>query len=536
MKRKALAIMLGTAMVASVVTGCSSKPKETEKVTEAQTEAKTEAVVETEAVTEAPVETEAVTEAPVETEVATEAPTEAVTEAAEAEETEAVTEAAEAEETEAVTEAAEAEETEAVTEAAEAEETEAVTEAAEAEETEAVTEAAEAEETEAVTEAAEAEETEAVTEAAEAEETEAVTEAAEAEETEAVTEAAEAEETEAVTEAAEETVAEAVTEAEAAAEGLEAGKEYKVGIVQFMDHASLNQIESAIEEQLSAVAQETGAVLNFEDYTFNGEGDGTTLNQIASQLISDEVDVIVAIATPAAQVVQAVDEDAEIPLVFSAVTDPAGAGLVESNEVPGGYITGTSDALNTETMMKLILAQNPETKKVGLLYSNSEDASKVPVQEAKAFLEAEGVEVVEKTGTTSSEISQAVDALIADGVDAIFTPTDNTVMSAELSVYEKLQEAGVPHYCGADSFALNGAFLGFGVNYTDLGTATADMVVTILEQGAVNDLPVATFDNGIATINTETAEALGYDLDAVKEAFAPYCSDIVEVVTAENFE
>ncbi len=558
MKRKALALLMSSAMIAAVVTGCSSKTTETEK----QTEVKTEAAVETEAATEAAAEeTEAVTEA------AEVEETEAVTEVAEVEETEAVTEAAEteeAEETEAVTEAAEteeAEETEAVTEAAEteeAEETEAVTEAAEAEEaeeTEAVTEAAEAEEaeeTEAVTESAEteeAEETEAVTEAPEVEETEAVTEAAEteeAEETEAVTESAEieeAEETEAVTEAAETEAAEeteAVTEAAEIAEevvetaGLEEGETYTVGIVQFMDHASLNQIEQAVEEELDAAAEETGAVIEYTLY--NGEGDSSTLNQIASQLISDEVDVIVAIATPAAQVVQAVDEDAEIPLIFSAVTDPEGAGLVESNEVPGSYISGTSDALNTETMLKLIVAANPDVQKIGLLYSNSEDSSTVPIQEAKAYLDEQGIEYVEKTGTTTSEISQAVDSLIADGVEAIFTPTDNTVMSAELSIYEKLIEAGVPHYCGADSFALNGAFLGFGVNYTELGYATADMVVETLAGADVSELSVETFDNGIATINTETAEELGFDLDELKEAFAPYCSDIQEVTTAENFE
>ncbi len=458
MKRKTLALLLGTTLMAAAVTGCSSnKTKETEKATEAKTEAQT---------TAAAVETEAAEEAE-----------EAATEAAEEAE-EAVTEAAEEAE-EAVTEAAE--ETE-----------EAVTEASEEAE-EAVTEAAEEAE-EAVTEAAE-----------EAEE--AVTEAADTADDEEEPEL-----------------------------GIAAGESYKVGIVQFMDHASLNQIENSLAERLDEIAEETGAEINYKDYTYNGEGDGTTLNQIASQLIDDDVDVIVAIATPAAQIVQAVDEDEGIPLVFSAVTDPVGAGLVESNEVPGSFVTGTSDALNTETMMKLILANDPDCKKVGLLYSNSEDSSKVPVAEAKAYLEEQGVEVIEKTGTTTDEVSQAVDSLLADGVDAIFTPTDNTVMSAELSIYEKLAEAGVPHYCGADSFALNGAFLGFGVNYEDLGAATADMVAEILGGADPAELSVVTFDSGIATINTETAEAIGYDLEEVKAAFAPYCSAVVETTTAENFE
>ena len=117
----------------------------------------------------------------------------------------------------------------------------------------------------------------------------------------------------------------------------------------------------------------------------------------------------------------------------------------------------------------------------------------------------------------------------------MFTPTDNTVMTAELSIYETFTEAGVQHYTGADSFALNGAFVGYGVDYVQLGEATADMVAEILCDGKTTaDLPYQTFDNGIVTINTETCEALGLDLDTVKEAFKPYCTEIVEVTTAER--
>ena len=186
--------------------------------------------------------------------------------------------------------------------------------------------------------------------------------------------------------------------------------------------------------------------------------------------------------------------------------------------------------------MDLIFAANEEADKIGLLYSNSEDASKLPIEEAKAYLDEKGVEYVEKTGTTTDEVNQAVDALIAEEVDAIFTPTDNTIMNAELAVYEKLQEAKIPHYAGADSFALNGAFLGFGVNYVDLGIETANLTADLLTSGkSPADIPVVTFDSGIATINTETAAALDIDLEAVKEAFAPYCTEIIETATAENF-
>ena len=310
---------------------------------------------------------------------------------------------------------------------------------------------------------------------------------------------------------------------------------YKVGIVKFMDHASLNQIEDSIKTELDKLSAENGTTYDYENYTYDGEGDGSVLNQIASSLMADEVDVIVAIATPAVQVMQAATEDTKIPIIFSAVTDPVGAGLVSSMEEPGGKITGTSDALNTGSVMNLIFALKPDADYIGLLYSKSEDASTQPIAQAKAFLDEKGVKYIEKTGTNPDEVSSAADALIAEGVDAVFTPTDNTVMNAELAIYEKLAEAGIPHFCGADSFALNGAFCGFGVNYKILGTATADMTAELLGGADPAKMPVQTFENGIATVNTQTAELLGADMAAVSGAFGPYCSEIVETTTAKDF-
>lgn len=313
------------------------------------------------------------------------------------------------------------------------------------------------------------------------------------------------------------------------------GADFNVGVVKFVDHASLDQIEESLEDRLDRIEEEQG--VDFEVMDYNGNADASQLQQIGAELVSRGADVIVAIATPAAQVLQAATEDDNIPIIFSAVTDPVGANLVESLEQPGGNMTGTSDALNTETMMQLILAADPEADKIGLLYSNSEDASKLPIEEAKAFLDEQGVAYVEKTGTTTDEVNAAVEALIAEDVDAIFTPTDNTIMNAELAIFEKLQEAGIPHYAGADSFALNGAFLGFGVNYVDLGIETANMVADLLLNGKdAAEMPVVTFDSGIATINTETAAALGFELADVEAAFEPFCSEIVETRTAKDFD
>ena len=319
--------------------------------------------------------------------------------------------------------------------------------------------------------------------------------------------------------------------------GAASGKTYKVGIVQYVDDASLNQIESNIESELDAKGKELGVTFDYSDYTYNGQADGTVLQQIASELIADQVNIIVPIATPTAQIMQTATKDDPIPVVFAACSDPVGANLVESMDAPGSNITGTSDALNTEAVLNLMLAQNPDLSYVGLLYSNSEDASKQPIADAKAFLDKKGIKYIEKTGTDTTGITDAANALIAEGVDAIFTPTDNTVMTAELAIYQKLAEAGIPHYCGADSFALNGAFVGYGVDYANLGTATADMVADILVNGAdPAKTPVQTFDNGIATINTDVCETLGYDLDKVKAAFKPYCTSVEETTTAKEFE
>ena len=153
-----------------------------------------------------------------------------------------------------------------------------------------------------------------------------------------------------------------------------------------------------------------------------------------------------------------------------------------------------------------------------------------------ADCDEKGIKYIEKTGTKTDEVQAAADALIAEGVDAVFTPTDNTIQQAELGIYEKFLEAGIPHYAGADSFALNGAFMGYGVDYSNLGVATADTVAEILLDGKdTASLAVKTFDNGIATINTDSCEALGLSLDTVKSEIQDLCTQIVETKTEKEF-
>ena len=313
------------------------------------------------------------------------------------------------------------------------------------------------------------------------------------------------------------------------------GTVYKVGICNYVDDASLNQIVENIQARLTALGEEKGVTFQVE--LENCNADATVLNQIIANFMADGVDLMVGVATPVATAMQAATEDSGIPVVFSAVSDPVGTGVVESLEAPGANLTGTSDYLDTNAIMDLIFAADPDADKIGLLYDAGQDSSATPIAHAKEYLEAKGIEYVERTGTTTDEVMLAAQALVADGVDAVFTPTDNTIMTAELAIYETFADAGIPHYTGADSFALNGAFLGYGVDYANLGVETANMVADILVNGAdPATTPVMTFDNGTATINTETCAALGLDYDAIAETFAPLCTKVQPITTAESFD
>ncbi len=310
--------------------------------------------------------------------------------------------------------------------------------------------------------------------------------------------------------------------------------EYRVGICKYVDDASLNQIVDNIKAQLDTLGQQLGVTFTVDDDNCNA--DATLMNQIISNFIADEVDLMVGVATPVAMAMQAATADNGIPVVFSAVSDPVGSGIVESMEAPGANITGTSDYLDTNAMMNLIFAADPDADLIGLLYNLGQDSSTAAIAAAKEYLDEKQVAYKEYTGTNTDEIRMAVQAMVADGVDAAFTPSDNTIMTAELAIYEAMIDGGIAHYGGADSFALNGAFVGYGVDYANLGVETANMVADILVNGAdPATTPVMTFDNGTATVNTDTCTGLGFDYDTIEAAFAPLCTKVQTIVTADSF-
>ena len=562
MKKKTLAMVLSAAMVAAVITGCSSGTKETESAaTEAVTEAAAEAESETEEATEAESETEAVTEAESETEEATEAEseTEEVTEAeseteeaTEAEsETEAVTEAeSETEEaTEAESETEEVTEAESETEEATEAETEEVTEAAaEAEsETEEVTEAEseteEATEAESETEeATEAEsETEEVTEAESEteeateveseteEETEAESETEEATEAESETEeVTEAEsETEETTEVESETEEETEAESEAADAELVEGS-YTIGISQFAEHGSLDNCREGFLAGLEAEGFVEGENLTIE-YD-NAQSDTGTAATIADSYVSDGVDLICAIATPSAMSAYNSAMNTDIPVVYTAVSDPVAAGLANEDGTPVGNITGTADALPVEEQLQMIREILPDAEKIGILYTTSETNSESTLKMYEDLASDYGFEIVSTGINTIADVDMAAAEMVGE-VDCITNLTDNTVVSALQTVLSYANEANIPVFGSEIEQVRNGCLASMGIDYIQLGEQTGEMAAAILKgEATASEMNFETCEGANLYVNTEVADNLGIE---ISDDYIADATEVFDTITVE---
>ena len=299
-------------------------------------------------------------------------------------------------------------------------------------------------------------------------------------------------------------------------------KTYKVAVINQLDHASLDEIANAVTAELDQISADKNVKIEYE--VTSGQGDQTILKQLSDQAIADGVDAIIPIATTAAQVAAVSAEETKTPVVYAAISYPETADLTGID-----YVTGTSDALDTQLILDMMLAQDPNVESVGLLYSLSEPNSEGPIADAKAYLDAKGVAYTEATANTNDEVIAAASSLIADGVDAVFTPTDNIIMAAELAIYEDFIAAGIPHYTGADSFVRNGAFATCGVNYTDLGAEPADLAYQAMTGGMDGLEDYYQVAGGLITVNSETAAALAID-PAVFESLG----QVTTVTTTED--
>ncbi|HEM3463409.1 TPA: ABC transporter substrate-binding protein [Streptococcus suis] len=279
----------------------------------------------------------------------------------------------------------------------------------------------------------------------------------------------------------------------------------KVGVLQYMEHESLTAAREGFVAELEAngYKEDEKLVLDYQ----NAQGDQANLQTISEQLI-DGNDIVLAIATPSAQSLATVST--ETPIVFTAVTDPLSADLVESIEKPGGLLTGTSDQAPIDKQVELLGQAVPNAKTVGILYTTSERNSEVQVEQAKELLEKAGYKVVVKGITSTNEVQDATTSLMKD-VDALFIPTDNTVASTMTMIGELSVEHKVPVIGGSTDMVDEGGLLTYGTNYEALGRQTAKMAIKIIEGANVSETAVEYPETVSLHVNEEMAQKLGID-------------------------
>lgn len=283
-----------------------------------------------------------------------------------------------------------------------------------------------------------------------------------------------------------------------------------VGILQYMEHDSLSKAREGFVSELEEAGYIEGEnlTLNYQ----NAQGDQANLQSMSESLVGDN-DVILSIATPAAQSLATVTQ--EDPILFTAVTDPVDAGLVAENEVPGGNVTGTSDMVPIEEQVALLLSLASDAETIGIIYNSSEPNSKIQADLAQEAIEAEGLEVKALTVTTTNDVQQVMTTL-AQEVDAVYIPTDNTLASTMPTVGEIALEYKLPVVPGSAEMVEAGGLATYGINYEKLGRQTAQMALQIIEEGAdPAEMPVETSDTLELVINEEVAESLGIDPESI---------------------
>ena len=280
--------------------------------------------------------------------------------------------------------------------------------------------------------------------------------------------------------------------------------EYTVGIIKYMDQISLDEAREGFMEEM----EKEGINVKYIDKSENGDVSLTT--QVPQQMVSEEVDLIYAIATPAAQGAKNVAKD--IPIVFSAVTDPVGAGLVDSIEEPGANVTGVSDYVDPQGQVESFLKLYPDTKTFGVLYNTSEQNSLVQVEELEKKLNDMNLGM-EKVGVPNvNDIPQAMTSLTQKS-DALFALTDNMVASAAPVVSEILLKNNMPSISAEEGQVKNGLLMSEGVNYREHGAQAARMAIKILKDKDSKIIPVEYNEKNMKKVNEKTAKALNIDLE-----------------------
>lgn len=310
----------------------------------------------------------------------------------------------------------------------------------------------------------------------------------------------------------EETTAAGTTEAEKNTEVASSEETFKIGVLQLTQHTALDQAN----EGFFAALDEAGV-----DYTAdqqNASGEQANCLTIAEKLVNDKNDLILAIATPAAQAVAGVTE--EIPILLTAVTDPAESGLVNENENPGVNVSGTSDLTPVKEQIELLHELLPEAKNVGLLYCSAESNSELQIAMAKEACDAIGLTCEEYTVPSSNEIQSVVESMVGK-VDAIYTPTDNTIAAGMSTVAMVANDNKIPIICGEVGMVEAGGLATYGLDYYQLGYMAGEQAIDILVNGAdVSTMPIGYLpaERCELAVNKTTAETLGIDISGLDGA------------------
>lgn len=278
----------------------------------------------------------------------------------------------------------------------------------------------------------------------------------------------------------------------------------EVGIIQYMEHGSLDQARQGFIDALAAAGYEEGKNITY-DYN-NAQSDQSNLQTIAQRYVSNDVDMICAIATPAAQTVAAATSD--IPIVATAVTDFEEAKLVDGNEAPGHNVTGVSDMVSISDQIDLLLEFAPEAKSVGVIYSSNEVNSELQAAIAKDYIVSLGLEYIEATVTSVNDIQQAAQSIIGK-IDALYVPTDNTLASAIPNLVMVTDEVKLPIVTGAADMVADGALATTGIDYYKLGLQTGEMAIKILQgEAQPAEMPIETADDILLVLNQGVADRL----------------------------
>lgn len=286
-------------------------------------------------------------------------------------------------------------------------------------------------------------------------------------------------------------------------------KAIKIGIVQIVEHPALDAARQGFLETLKTNGYEEGKNLTVEYQ--NAQNDQSILSNITQKFATEKLDLVLAIATPSAQSMARASKD--IPILITAVTDPVTAGLADSLEKPGKNVTGTTDMNPLKEQFDLLKTIVPNAKKVGVIYNAGEDNSQIQVKIAEKVANEKGLELVKTTVATTSDVLQAAQSLVGK-VDAIYIPTDNTVVSAVDSVIQVANKNKIPLISGESSVVDKGGLGTIGINYKKLGAQTGEMALKILKGQKPADMPIESQKEFDTVFNKATLELLGIKLPA----------------------